>query len=59
MGSNPPSGPRSVESAHAGEDPERYGPLLVERHRKDDGRALVLYSFAPAGDGTRDEGKAR
>jgi hypothetical protein len=23
---------------------EEYGPLLVERHRKDDGRALILYS---------------
>jgi hypothetical protein len=22
---------------------EFYGPLLVERHRKDDGRALILY----------------
>jgi hypothetical protein len=23
--------------------PVSYGPLLVERHRKDDGRALILY----------------
>jgi hypothetical protein len=23
---------------------EPYGPLLVERYRKDDGRALILYS---------------
>jgi hypothetical protein len=23
---------------------ERYGPLRVERHRKDDGRALILYT---------------
>jgi hypothetical protein len=22
---------------------ERYGPLALERHRKDDGRALLLY----------------
>jgi len=22
---------------------ESYGPLAVERHRKDDGRALILY----------------
>jgi hypothetical protein len=24
--------------------PEREGPLMVDRHRKDDGRALILYS---------------
>jgi hypothetical protein len=24
---------------------ERFGPLLVERHRKDDGRALLLYEW--------------
>jgi hypothetical protein len=23
---------------------ERFGPLAVERHRKDDGRALILYT---------------
>jgi len=23
---------------------ERYGPLTLERHAKDDGRALVLYA---------------
>jgi hypothetical protein len=27
----------------AASQPELYGPLLVERHRKDDGRALILY----------------
>ena len=34
----------------AGAARERSGPLLVERHRKADGRALILYSEA-AGDG--------
>ena len=24
---------------------ERFGPLLVRRHRKDDGRALLLYEL--------------
>jgi hypothetical protein len=27
-----------------GEEPEVYGPLDVERHVKDDGRALILYA---------------
>ena len=26
---------------------ERYGPLIVERLRKDDGRALLVFSRAP------------
>lgn len=25
---------------------ETYGPLDIERHRKDDGRALILYALA-------------
>jgi hypothetical protein len=25
-------------------EPERIGPLAVERHVKDDGRALILYT---------------
>jgi hypothetical protein len=32
--------PRPEEQPHAG---EQYGILLVDRHRKDDGRALLLY----------------
>lgn len=28
---------------------EAYGPLDIERHRKDDGRALILYSIARRG----------
>jgi hypothetical protein len=27
---------------------ERFGPLTLERHVKDDGRALILYSRVPA-----------
>jgi hypothetical protein len=26
---------------------ERYGTVTIARHRKDDGRALILYSRAP------------
>ncbi|HEX8714121.1 MAG TPA: hypothetical protein VF706_01015 [Solirubrobacteraceae bacterium] len=26
------------------QDPERCGPVTLTRHRKDDGRALILYS---------------
>ena len=48
-------GPRN--SAPAAKDPpspndgqregeERYGPLLLVRHGKEDGRALILYSVA-------------
>jgi hypothetical protein len=35
----------------AGGTPERetYGPLDIERHRKDDGRALILYTIAKRG----------
>ena len=42
-----PGGPDSqspAEQAEAGRPPERFGPLTVERHRKDDGRALILYT---------------
>ena len=28
---------------------ERFGPLVVERHRKDDGRALLLYELREPG----------
>jgi hypothetical protein len=33
------------------DDPERVGPLLVERHRKADGRPLILYRGATDDDG--------
>jgi hypothetical protein len=26
--------------------PEREGPVSIDRHRKDDGRALILYAHA-------------
>jgi hypothetical protein len=34
---------------------ERYGPLQVRRTRKDDGRALILYSDARPGHGRVDD----
>ncbi len=45
----PPSSgmPRSGASGGPQEQPqaaERYGILVVDRHRKDDGRALLLYT---------------
>ena len=38
----PPGEPGAAEPKQEGE-PERCGPLLVERHRKADGRQLILY----------------
>jgi hypothetical protein len=38
-GARPDSGGRS-------QPPERYGPLGVARHAKDDGRALLLFTRA-------------
>ena len=35
--------PKNGESRH--ERSEEFGPLTVERHRKDDGRALLLYEL--------------
>ena len=43
----PSSAPPSEE--HPSED-SRSGPLLVEHHRKDDGRSLIVYREARAGD---------
>lgn len=40
----PPQAPASGP-ADAKPEGERYGPLIVTRHRKDDGRALILYSL--------------
>jgi hypothetical protein len=48
----PPRSPSSAASESAGEErreeraQERFGPLAVERHVKDDGRALILYAHA-------------
>ena len=36
-----PPAERSEEAAA----PERYGPLALARHRKDDGRSLILYTL--------------
>lgn len=33
------------------QDPERCGPVTLTRHRKDDGRALILYSHDEDGTG--------
>jgi hypothetical protein len=51
-GSGDPDGGRA--SAAPGED-ERYGPLRVRRTRKDDGRALILYSDARRAHGGIDD----
>jgi hypothetical protein len=44
----PPSGGSESDSSEEHElrwqAGERYGPLAVTRHRKEDGRALILYS---------------
>jgi hypothetical protein len=44
--SEPSSAPPSEDSSEA----SRFGPLLVEHHRKDDGRSLILYREADAED---------
>jgi hypothetical protein len=33
-----------AKQSEEGAQPERFGPLLVARHRKDDGRSLILYT---------------
>jgi hypothetical protein len=42
----PPVGSPPHEQRGGEERPERYGTILVEHRRKDDGRALILYSHA-------------
>jgi hypothetical protein len=49
MGSAPsdPAAPDPTTGAANREpDPERYGPLEIRRHVKEDGRALTLFSRA-------------
>jgi hypothetical protein len=46
-----PSGERTSQE-------ERIGPLLVERHRKADGRALILYRQAPHDRESSEDGEA-
>jgi hypothetical protein len=49
-GSNAPSPERSGEDGHdertaaSKQAGERYGVVAIARHRKDDGRALILYT---------------
>ena len=38
-----------VHADRESEGEERFGPLAVERHRKADGRQLILYSWAEDG----------
>ena len=38
--------PSERSGARAGVPSERYGLLVVARHTKDDGRALILYTRA-------------
>lgn len=51
-GSGDPNGGRA--DAAPGEE-ERYGPLRVRRTRKDDGRALILYSDTTGQGGVADD----
>ena len=52
-GSGNPEGDPTSEAMGGG---ERYGPLAVRRTRKDDGRALILFSDArPAGSDIDDD----
>jgi hypothetical protein len=39
---HPPAPPADVQPG----EPERSGPLILERHRKPDGRLLILYRAA-------------
>jgi len=48
MAGKPGDGPTEEQAADAllegRAEPERVGPLVIERHVKDDGRALILYT---------------
>jgi hypothetical protein len=50
--------PEGDPSGAAPGDDERYGPLVVQRTRKDDGRALILYSDARGGRSGSDDDDA-
>jgi hypothetical protein len=46
-----PSSPEAPpDRPPGGEPPERFGPLVLRRLVKDDGRALILFSRAADGD---------
>jgi hypothetical protein len=47
----PSSSPAPAPARDGGD--ERYGPLLLARHAKDDGRALILYTLKPQEDEER------
>jgi hypothetical protein len=47
--------PEGHPTSEATGDDERYGPLVVRRTRKDDGRALILYSDARRAHGGIDD----
>jgi hypothetical protein len=38
--------PVADEDGERAGDRERYGPVVIQRHVKDDGRALLLYTHA-------------
>jgi hypothetical protein len=42
--------PSSAPSSEHRSEDSRSGPLLIERHRKDDGRSLILYREVNAED---------
>jgi hypothetical protein len=48
-----PAAPQDEPDAPAADEqpPERYGPLLVMRMRKGDGRALIRFEWAGPPDG--------
>jgi hypothetical protein len=45
-GSESPAEREGDRTHEDGGELERVGPLVLERHVKDDGRALILYSHA-------------
>ena len=46
MTSPPPQPPGEPDRPPAQGESERFGPLRLQRYRKDDGRALLLFSRA-------------
>jgi hypothetical protein len=48
MAGKPREGPTEEQAADDSREPpealERIGPLVIERHVKEDGRALILYT---------------
>jgi hypothetical protein len=42
--SRPPDAARAAQHDESEGEHERFGPLTIERLRKDDGRALIIYS---------------